>query len=162
MIRARLVVSGNVQGVGYRALVRDEARKLGINGIVRNLQGGEVEIECEAKGPEALLGFQKAVDVKGKGMLDINVSNIAVLNQDAIPPNMKPKYSSFTIDFSVAPVSFAKGSALGFVAQQRQVSPHARKAAEALAEQQRKARGPPKPQQTSYSIAMLPKKKDEK
>ena len=162
MIQARLVVSGNVQDVGYRALVRDSARKLGINGIVRNLQSGEVEIECEVKSPEQLLEFQKAIDVKGRGMLDINVSNIAVLNQDAIPSNMKPKYQSFTIDFSVAPMSFAKGSAINFIAQQRRVSPHAKKAAEALAEQQRKARGPPKPQQTSYSPAMLPKKKDEK
>jgi acylphosphatase len=160
-----MVVSGNVQGVGYRALVRDAARRLGIGGVVRNLQSGEVEIECEAKSPEHLAELQKEINVQGKGMLDINVSNIAVLNQDAIPKDMKPKFASFSIDFAVAPVSFAKGSALTFIAQQRQISAHAKKAADAYAERMReakKARGPPKPQQTTYSAAMQPKKKEEK
>ena len=40
MIRTRLVVEGNIQGVSYRALVKQIARKLGIKGLVRNLEEG--------------------------------------------------------------------------------------------------------------------------
>jgi len=47
-IRARILVSGSVQGVGYRHRVATIGRKHGIRGIVRNLDNGQVEIFCEA------------------------------------------------------------------------------------------------------------------
>ncbi|RMD68062.1 MAG: acylphosphatase [Gammaproteobacteria bacterium] len=40
----RCIVSGRVQGVFFRAHTRDEARRLGLKGWVRNLPGGEVEV----------------------------------------------------------------------------------------------------------------------
>ena len=42
-----VVVSGVVQGVGYRYYVQQEARKLGLNGFVRNRYSGDVEVEAE-------------------------------------------------------------------------------------------------------------------
>ncbi len=45
--RAHIYVSGRVQGVFFRAFVEKEANSLGLNGIVRNLLDGRVEIIAE-------------------------------------------------------------------------------------------------------------------
>ncbi len=44
---AHILVSGLVQGVGFRYFVDRKARELGLVGIVRNLFSGEVEIDIE-------------------------------------------------------------------------------------------------------------------
>lgn len=49
MRRMRFVVSGRVQGVGFRWFVRAEARPLGINGWIRNREDGAVEGEVEGR-----------------------------------------------------------------------------------------------------------------
>jgi len=43
----RLVVSGRVQGVGFRYFVLRAAEPLGITGYVRNLRDGRVEIVAQ-------------------------------------------------------------------------------------------------------------------
>ena len=45
--RLRLVISGRVQGVGFRFSAYDEAKELAIAGYVRNLPNGDVEIVAE-------------------------------------------------------------------------------------------------------------------
>lgn len=47
MVRARVLISGLVQGVFFRAHTRDEARKYGVKGWVRNLPRGQVEALLE-------------------------------------------------------------------------------------------------------------------
>jgi acylphosphatase len=46
-VRAHLVVSGLVQGVGFRYFVLNHAITLGLTGFVRNHYSGKVEIEVE-------------------------------------------------------------------------------------------------------------------
>jgi acylphosphatase len=50
----RYVVSGRVQGVGFRYFVVREARALGLSGWVRNLVDGAVEIVV--RGDDAAVG----------------------------------------------------------------------------------------------------------
>ena len=47
MVRYRLLVSGMVQGVGFRYHVKYTARLLQLTGWVRNLDSGDVEIEVQ-------------------------------------------------------------------------------------------------------------------
>jgi acylphosphatase len=43
-VMARFLVSGMVQGVGFRWFVARHARSLGLNGYARNLADGRVEV----------------------------------------------------------------------------------------------------------------------
>ncbi|MCD2199657.1 acylphosphatase [Halobacterium sp. KA-4] len=45
--RARVLVSGKVQGVYFRANTREQARERGVDGWVRNLRDGRVEAVFE-------------------------------------------------------------------------------------------------------------------
>ena len=54
-------VYGYVQGVFFRAFVSQQATGLGLNGYVRNLSGGEVEVQAEGERPklESLIDYLK-------------------------------------------------------------------------------------------------------
>jgi acylphosphatase len=54
MAAYRYVVTGRVQGVGYRYFVLREAERLGLAGFARNLPDGRVEVVAE--GAEDVLG----------------------------------------------------------------------------------------------------------
>jgi acylphosphatase len=44
MVAVRFLISGRVQGVGFRAAARAEALRLGVSGHARNLRDGTVEV----------------------------------------------------------------------------------------------------------------------
>ncbi len=52
MQRLHAVVRGDVQGVGFRWFVIDEARPLGLRGWVRNRADGTVELTAEGERPQ--------------------------------------------------------------------------------------------------------------
>ena len=45
--RIHIMVSGVVQGVGYRYFVMDAARERGLTGYAKNREDGRVEVEAE-------------------------------------------------------------------------------------------------------------------
>ncbi len=51
--RVQAIVSGRVQGVFFRASVRERARELGLVGSARNLPDGRVEVELQGP-PQAV------------------------------------------------------------------------------------------------------------
>jgi acylphosphatase len=54
-LRARLLVKGKVQGVGYRAFAVRVALQRGLCGGVRNLDDGRVELEVEGPKSQILI-----------------------------------------------------------------------------------------------------------
>ncbi|MCG8346620.1 MAG: acylphosphatase [Chloroflexales bacterium] len=46
-VRAHVMISGQVQGVNFRAYTRDQARQASVEGWVRNLSDGRVEAVFE-------------------------------------------------------------------------------------------------------------------
>jgi acylphosphatase len=53
----RMLISGRVQGVCFRAYARDEARRLGLKGWVRNLPDGRVEVLAQGE-PDTLKALE--------------------------------------------------------------------------------------------------------
>jgi len=77
--RAEIIVMGDVQGVGYRYLVRRIAWKQGLKGTVENLEDGTVRIVCEGR-KKAIDGFVDSIYVKRP---PINVEKVSPEFSDA-------------------------------------------------------------------------------
>jgi len=60
VVARRFVVSGRVQGVGFRYFTEDRARLEGLSGSVRNLADGRVEILAEGD-EESVQRFERAI-----------------------------------------------------------------------------------------------------
>lgn len=56
-----IILSGRVQGVGFRWFTRREANKLGVSGTAKNLVSGEVEVFARAM-PEVLEEFKNVLN----------------------------------------------------------------------------------------------------
>jgi acylphosphatase len=115
MVKKRIIVKGNVQGVGYRVLVKRYAQNMGIKGVVRNLKDGSVEIFCES--PETVLErFLKGIDIKRRdeNMLSVNVENIEVFDEGSkgYKAGRPPKFTDLLdIDYGMK-ISFAEKESL--------------------------------------------------
>ena len=80
MKRIRVVASGRVQGVFYRASCARLARGLGLTGYVRNLPDGRVEAAFE--GPDAAV--DEMVAWSGVGPDIANVDRLDVAAEDPL------------------------------------------------------------------------------
>lgn len=65
MIAERLLISGRVQGVGYRAWLLREAARLGLRGWVRNV--GAAQVEAVLCGPADAVAAAVALCWTGPG-----------------------------------------------------------------------------------------------
>jgi acylphosphatase len=81
MASKRLLISGKVQGVFYRHWTETTARALGLDGWVRNLRSGEVEIHVS--GPEDKVG--EMIRRCWEGPPAAEVSDIQVEDAEADP-----------------------------------------------------------------------------
>lgn len=107
MAKARIVVNGVVQGVGYRALVKQVARQLGLKGLVRNWEDTKVEIFCEGS-KNKIKAFLKKIDRKAEpeDFLSVNVAEIKCFweGHENYQSAWK-KHERFEIDYGVEELS---------------------------------------------------------
>ena len=69
----KFLVSGLVQGVGYRAFVKKEALEKGFKGYVKNLPDGRVEAVADIENEDRLKEF---LEILKRGSLYSQVKNI--------------------------------------------------------------------------------------
>lgn len=82
MPKAKMVVTGRVQGVGFRYMTKMVADKLHITGIVENMDSGQVYIEASGT-PENLDDFIKMVKVSPSP--SGRVEHVDVTFDDSLP-----------------------------------------------------------------------------
>lgn len=72
MRKVRIMISGRVQGVYFRAFTQNKAKQLGVKGSARNLPDGRVEIIAEAESGT----LEEFIKWCGKGPITARVDDI--------------------------------------------------------------------------------------
>ncbi|MCL4383125.1 MAG: acylphosphatase [Candidatus Marsarchaeota archaeon] len=75
-----LAVHGNIQGVGYRVFVYEIAKKYNINGMVRNVSDGSVEILAIGNEKD-LKQFIKNINISTNNMSVFNIEKFSNKNK---------------------------------------------------------------------------------
>jgi acylphosphatase len=92
MVARRYMVTGHVQGVGYRNYVEHTAGKLNVDGYVRNRRDGSVEVFAMGTAEE-LQKLRKALE---RGPIMSQVARVA-----EEPSDVEAKYvGNFTVEFT--------------------------------------------------------------
>lgn len=68
----RLYITGTVQGVFFRAFVKENAERYNIKGFTRNLEGGKIEIFLEGDSEKV----NKMVELCKKGPKHSQIKNV--------------------------------------------------------------------------------------
>jgi acylphosphatase len=71
---AKIVIQGTVQGVFFRQFCKDNADKLELKGMVRNLDSGDVELIIEGD----MNNIGKMVEIMKKGPPHAQIRNVSV------------------------------------------------------------------------------------
>lgn len=79
MTTAHVFISGFVQGVGYRAFVKQHALELGLTGSVRNLPDGRVEAAFQGRKET----IEEMIKLCKKGPFMAEVENVEVTWEDS-------------------------------------------------------------------------------
>ncbi len=82
MRTVRLIVHGRVQGVGFRHFVANAARRIGLDGWVRNRLDGTVEVLARGSLP----AVEELIAECHKGPPASIVGGVAVAEADEVPP----------------------------------------------------------------------------
>jgi len=92
MVARRYMVTGHVQGVGYRNYVEHAAGKLNVDGYVRNRRDGSVEVFAMGT-TEELQKLRKALE---RGPMMAQVGRVS-----EEPSDVEAKYiGNFTVEFT--------------------------------------------------------------
>ncbi len=70
----RLYVEGTVQGVFYRAFIKENAERYNVKGFVRNLEDGRVEIFLEGNANDV----NKMMEIAKKGPRHSQIKNVQI------------------------------------------------------------------------------------
>ena len=89
LLARRYLVSGVVQGVGFRFFVLRNAQKLNLAGYVKNLRDGRVEVYAIGT-LESLDSFRRSLQAGPRG------ASVSGVSQEAVPLD-----SRFTAEFSI-------------------------------------------------------------
>ncbi|MGM0438208.1 MAG: acylphosphatase [Bacillota bacterium] len=84
-----IFLSGRVQGVGFRAFIRKNANKLGVNGWAKNLQDGRVEVVFTGEKKNV----NKLIELVKKGPRFAKVNNIEIRD------NIDENFNDFKIKY---------------------------------------------------------------
>ena len=80
----RYIVTGRVQGVGFRWFVEKEAREIGVSGWVRNTDNGNVEVLASGT-PDQLECLRKALKHGPRAARVDEVHEVAVEQEHSDP-----------------------------------------------------------------------------
>ena len=86
----RYLISGRVQGVGFRFYTKRTADEVGVGGRVRNLADGRVEAEAA--------GTRQSLE-EFRSKLEVGPSGSRVDEIEEIPLNAQPNWDQFEINF---------------------------------------------------------------
>lgn len=82
-LQARLIVTGRVQGVGYRDWATATGQRLGLAGWVRNRRDGSVEILIV--GDDTAVGEMVAACRRGPMMARVDAVDVEPVDLDILP-----------------------------------------------------------------------------
>lgn len=72
-----MYISGNVQGIFFRAFVKENAEKLNVKGFVRNLDDGRVEIFMEGND----IDIEKLIEICKQGPKSSQIKKVEMKNE---------------------------------------------------------------------------------